>query len=236
LKQSVKVIAAFVLLVVAGAGLSQSLPNPPLQNIVHLAASGVVDVPQDLLSVTLSTLREGSDANAVQSQLKQAVDTALAELKPHEKVGAMEVRTGNFSLTPRWGRDGKSTGWQGQAEVALEGGDFARITAAVGNVRTLTVSQLSFGLGRAQRAKAERDAQDLAIEGFKSRAGEIARGFGFPGFTLREVSVQANEQGGGPRPRMMAMEARSGASASPVPADAGNTSIVVTVTGSIQLR
>lgn len=220
----------------AGAGFTQPLSNSPPQNVVQLAASGVVEVQQDLLLVTLSTLREGSDANAVQSQLKQAVDAALVGLKQQEKAGAMEVRTGNFSLTPRWGRDGKSTGWQGQAEVVLEGPDFARITAAVGNVQALTVSQLSFSLSRAQRVKAEREAQGLAIVSFKARAGDIAREFGFSGFTLREISVQANDQGGGPRSRTMMMEAKTASSSSPVPAEAGNMSVEVTVAGAVQLK
>jgi predicted secreted protein len=236
LKQTIKVVAASALLAIASAGFAQSLSPPPPQNVIQLAASGVVEVPQDLLSVTLSTLREGSDANAVQTQLKQAVDAALVGLKRQEKAGAMEVRTGNFSLTPRWGRDGKSTGWQGQAEVILEGQDFARITAAAGIVQSLTVGQLSFSLSRAQRVKAERDAQELAIESFKARAGDIARGFGFSGFTLREVGVHANDHGGGPRPRAMTMDARAGSSASPVPADAGMMSIEVTVTGTVQLK
>lgn len=196
----------------------------------------MVEIQQDLLSVTLSTLRDGTDANAVQTQLKQAVDSALLVAKRQEKAGAMTVRTGDFNLTPRWSRDGKLTGWQGQAEVVLEGQDFARITAAAGAVQSLTVSQLSFGLSRLQRDNAERGAQNLAIEGFKARAAEIASSFGFSGFTLREVNVQANEQGGGPRPRMMAMEAKLAGSASPIPADAGNTSIVVNVTGSVQLK
>jgi predicted secreted protein len=236
LKKITKIAAASALLSLSTVGFTQALPNPPLQNVVQLTASGVVEVQQDLLTVTLGTLREGSDANVVQSQLKQAVDAALLEVKRQEKAGAMIVRTGNFNLTPRWGRDGKLTGWQGQAEVVLEGQDFARITSAAGTVQSLTVSQLGFGLSRAQRDKAERGAQDLAIEGFKGRAAEIAHSFGFAGFSLREVTVNANEQGGGPRPRMMAMESKLASSVSPIPADAGNTSIVVNVSGTVQLK
>lgn len=181
-------------------------------------------------------MREGRDANAVQTQLKQAVDAALVEAKSQEKVGAMDVRTGAFSLTPTWSRDGKATGWQGQAEVVLEGNDFSRITATAGKIQTLTVSQLNFGLSRPQRDNAERAAQEKAINAFKSRAAEIANGFGFSGFSLREVSVNVNDQGNGPRPRMMAMEAKLGGQSSPLPVDAGNTAIVVNVSGSVQLK
>ena len=54
---------------------------PPPQNVLQLTASGAVEVQQDLLSMTLTTTRDATDAATVQSQLKTAVDTALAEAK-----------------------------------------------------------------------------------------------------------------------------------------------------------
>ena len=65
--------------------------TPPPQGVVGLAASASVEVTKDLLSVAFSTTREGSDAAAVQSQLKQALDAALAEAKKAAKPGQLEV-------------------------------------------------------------------------------------------------------------------------------------------------
>ncbi|MBU4323286.1 MAG: SIMPL domain-containing protein, partial [Gammaproteobacteria bacterium] len=76
-----------------------------------------------------------------------------------------------------------------------------------------------------------------AIERFKGKAAEVAKGFGFSGYTLREVSVSSADQGGGPvRPRMMAMEAKTSMADTPVPVEAGKSMVSVTVSGSIQLR
>lgn len=236
MKQTLKAFAAAVLIATTGASFGQPLTAPAPHNIIQLTANGTVEIQQDFLSVKLSTLREGRDANAVQTQLKQALDAALVEAKQQELAGAMDVKTGNFSLTPTWGRDGKATGWQGQAELVLEGQDLVRITATAGKLQTLTVSQLNFGLSRAQRDQAERKAQDIAIKAFKSRAADIARGFGFSDFSLREVSINVSDQGNGPRPRMMAMEARSTAQGSPLPVEVGNTVVVVSVSGSVQLK
>ena len=236
MKHSLKALTAATLIAVSAVSSAQSPATPIPQNIIQLTANGTVEIQQDLLSVTLSTLREGRDANTVQTQLKQAVDAALLEAKSKEKAGAMDVRTGQFSLTPTWGKDGKTTGWQGQAELVLEGQDFSRITATAGKVHTLTISNLTFGLSQAQRDVAERNAQDKAINAFKTRAAEIATGFGFSGFSLREVSVNVNDQNNGPQPRMMAMESKLAGQASPLPVDAGNTTIVVSVSGSVQLK
>lgn len=231
-----KLIAACALLVGAGGVFAQQILYPPLQNVVQLAANGTVEVQQDLLSISMNTTRDGADAAVVQSQLKTAIDAALAEARKVAQAGQLDVRTGNFSLYPRYGRDGKSIGWQGSAELVLEGRDFARISSTAGKIQTLTVGSVSFGLSREQRTKVEADAQGIAIERFKARATEIARGFGFGGYTLREVNVSANDQGFVPRPRVMAMEAKTAMADTPVPVEAGKTSVVVTVSGSVQLK
>jgi predicted secreted protein len=207
-----------------------------VQNVVQLSANGSVDVQQDLLMISLNTTRDGSDAAVLQGQLKAAIDAALAEAKKAAQPGQLDVRTGNFSLSPRYGRDGKPLGWQGSAELILEGRDFSRISATAGKIQTLTLGGVSFALSREQRAKVEGEAQGMAIERFKTRATEIARSFGFAGYTLREVNVNSNDQGISPRPRMMAMAAPAMASDAPVPVEAGKTTVMVTVSGSVQLK
>jgi predicted secreted protein len=224
-----------LLVLTCTASAQPNAPAPP-QNVVQLSANGTVEVQQDLLTISMSTTREGADAAVIQTQLKTALDSALAEAKKAAQPGQLDVRTGNFSLYPRYGRDGKITAWQGTTELMLEGRDFARISAAAGKIQTLTLSNVAFGLSRDQRAKVEGDAQSLAIERFKARAAEIAKSFGFATYTLREVAVNAGEQGYTPRPRMMAMEAKSAVSDASVPVEAGKTTVMVTVSGSVQLQ
>lgn len=211
------------------------MPMEP-HNVVQLASSGSVDVQQDLLTLTLGTSKEGSDPAAVQSQLRLALEAALAEAKKTAQPAAMEVRTGAFGLQPRYGREGRINGWIGTAELVLEGRDFGRIGTAAGKVQTLTINNAAFSLSRDLRNKTEAEAQALAIDRFKARALEIAQGFGFGAYTLREVSVNANDQGYSPRPRMVAMEMKAMAADAPVPMEAGKSAVVVNVSGSIQLK
>ena len=211
-----KLITACAVLVCATSAYSQNgAPQVP-QNVLQLSASGSVEVQQDMLSMTLATTRDGADAAVVQSQLKAALDAALAEARKNAQAGQLDVRTGNFSLSPRYTREGKINGWQGSTELVLEGKDFPRITQTAGRITTLSVGNIGFTLSREQRAKVETEAQTLAITAFKQKADELAKGFGFAGYTLREVSVNAN-QGGPIQPRMMAAQAKSFSSDSPVP-------------------
>jgi len=225
------------MLVCASGAFSQALPAPELRNVVQLGASGSVEVQQDLLVLNLAASKEGADASGVQSQLRQALDAALAEARRSAQPGQLDVRTGAFGLYPRYGKDGKINGWQGRAELVLEGRDFSRITGTAARMTTMAISQVSFGLSREARAKVEGEAQVQAIEQFKARATELAKGFGFSGYSLREVSVNTNEMNPGPRPRMMAAEAKVGALAdAPVPVEAGKAQVIVNVSGSVQMR
>lgn len=225
-------VAAFF----SGAALAQQSSVAAPHNVVQMAASASIEVQQDLLTLTMGTTREGADAAVVQNQLKQALETALVEARKAALAGQLEVRTGNFNLYPRYGRDGKITTWHGTTELVLEGRDFARISTTAGRIQTLTMGGVSFGLSREQRNKVEGDAQGMAIERFKSKASDIARGFGFSGYTLREVSVNANDQGPIARPRMLAMEAKTSSADAAVPLEAGKSTVLVTVSGAVQLK
>lgn len=221
-------------LAVSGNALAQF--SPPPQNVLQLSASGTVETQQDVLSLSLSTTREGFDPAAVQSQLKSALEAALAEARKAALPGQLDVRTGNFGLYPRYSQGGKIASWQGTAELILEGRDFPRITQTAGRIQTMTVGGVNFSLSREQRAKVEGDAQAIAIERFKVKAAELARGFGFSGYSLREVAVNSNDQGFVPRPRMLALEGKAAQADMAVPVEAGKSAVVVTVSGSVQLR
>lgn len=231
-----RVIAAAAWVTAATGAHAQTLPAAAPQNVLQLTASGTVEVQQDLLTMSLATTREGADAAAVQTQLKVALDAALTEARGAVQPGQLEVRTGHFGLSPRYTRDGKISGWSGSAELVLEGRDFARIARTAARIQTLTVGGVSFALSREQRARVEREAQGFAIDSFKAKAADLAKGFGFSSYSLREVSVSSNDQGMIPRPRMMAAPMAAGAVESSVPIEAGKSAVVVTVSGSVQLR
>jgi predicted secreted protein len=232
-----KFIAALAVFTASPLVFAQNARMETPQNVVSLQSTGTVEVQQDLLMISMNTTKEGVDATAVQTQLKTALDAALAEAKKTAQSGQLDVRTGAFSLYPRYGRDGKITGWQGTTELVLEGRDFARISATAGKINTLTLGQVTFALSREARAKVEGEAQALAIDRFKAKASEISKNFGFGGYSIREVSVNANDQGFNPRGRMEMMQAKSSlASDAPVPVEAGRSNVIVTVNGAVQMK
>lgn len=235
MKNTIKTIAVGALFVWAQAAFCQNVAAPELIRRVTLSASASVQIAQDVLTLSLTTTREGSDAQAVQAQLKAALDDALTLAKREVKSSGIEVRTGRFGLSPRYDRNGKMISWQGSAELLLQGRDFARMGEIAGKLQTLTVASASFGLTPAQRQGAETVVQNQAIAQFRQRADEATKSFGYSSYSLIEANINAGDSGGG-RPPMMAMSARTVAADAPVPLEAGLTSVTVTVTGSVQMK
>lgn len=230
-----KKIAACALVLCATNVFSQNMTTDPLKNVAQLSASGSVDVQQDLLSISLVTSRDGGDAATVQNQLREALESALNQARQAASPSLMEVRTGNFSLYPRYSKEGRINGWQGSTELVLEGKDFSRITGTAGKIQSLSMGSVSFALSREQRGKVEGEAQAQAIESFRAKAGQISKSFGFSSYTLREVSVNTNDSSPQPRPRMMAMSAKSEMADAPVPVQAGKSTVIVNISGSVQM-
>jgi predicted secreted protein len=205
------------------------------QNLMSLSATASAEVTLDMLSVTLSTTREGSDAAAVQAQLKQALDAALIEARKVARPGALEIRTGNFSLVPRYAPKGGISGWQGTAQLQIEGRDLTAISQLAGRIQTLTVAGVSQGLSREAREKVETETTALAIARFRERALEQSRLFGFAGYAVREVQV-SSDGGGQPPPVFSArMQAMKVASDEAVPVQVGKTTVSSSVSGSVQM-
>ena len=228
----------FVPLLISAAFMATGAAHaeqPPLQGVVSLSASATVEVTKDLLNVVLSTTREGQDASAVQSQLKQALDAALAEARKQAKPGQIDIQTGNFSLYPRYAPKGGINGWQGTAELVIEGKDMAGIGALTGRITTMTVSRVSQGVSRELREKVEGDVTAQAIARYRTKAADYAKQFGYPGYVIREVSVGTSEPPGFVPMPMVRAKAMSMAADESLPVEAGKAQVSVNVSGSVQL-
>ena len=95
--------AAALLSLALIASVPARADTAPAQGVLGLSASASVEVTKDLLSVTFSTSKEGADANAVQAQLKQALDAALADesCPPEKRTSARVVIVSPVCNTPR---------------------------------------------------------------------------------------------------------------------------------------
>lgn len=210
-----------------------AVPVAAPQNVVSLSASASVEVTKDVLSVAFATSRDGTDAAAVQAQLKSAVDAVLAEARKIARPGQVEVQTGNFALYPRYAPKGGLNGWQGSAEVIVEGKDIAAIAALAGRVQAMPVARVAFSLSREAREKVDADVTAQAIARFRARADFVAKQLGFVGWSIREIAVNTEQPPNGVP--MMRMQASRAAADEALPVEAGKATVSASVSGSVQL-
>jgi predicted secreted protein len=215
---------------------AQAAEVPPPQGVVNLTSSASIEVTKDLLTVSLTTTREGQDAGAVQSQLKQALDAALAEAKKVAKPGQLDVQTGNFALYPRYSPKGGISGWQGNAELVIEGRDMQAIGQLTGRITTLTIGRVGYGLSRSLREKVEADASAQAITSYRAKAADYAKQFGYSAYTVREVNVASGEPVAYANAPMMRSKTMSASAEEALPVEAGKGVVTVTVSGSVQMK
>jgi len=225
-------IAATTITLVLAAG-SAAAAEAPRHDALSLSASATVEVPRDTLTVRFGITKEGSDAGLVQSQLKQALDAALAEARKIAKPGAVEVQTGNFSLYPRYAPKGGINGWQGSAELVVEGRDMAAIAQLTGRVSSMSIASVGYSLSREAREKQESDVVAQAIARYKAKAADYARQFGYGGYQIGEVSVSADSNMPQPMAAPMARFKSAAMADEALPVEAGKASVSATVSGTV---
>ena len=218
----------------------QAQPVPPPSGVLNLTTAASVEVAKDVLGVAFTVTREGNDAQAVQSGLKQALEAALIEARKIAKPGLVEVQTGNFSLYPRYANPSKGgqpviSGWQGTAELTVQGKDIAAIAQLSGRIQTMSIARVGYTLSREAREKVETEVTAQAIARWRAKAAAMAQQFGYSGYSVREVNVATNDFQQPPQPMLMKSSRASTGADEALPTEAGKGEVSATVSGAAQM-
>jgi predicted secreted protein len=198
-----------------------------------LDASARAAVPNDEMIVTLAAERDGPQVgplnDAVLSQLNEAIAQARA-------VEGVRARLGQVWTQPNMNREGRQQGWRVRGEVVLE----STRMAAVGQLgarlaERMQLAGVGFRLSPERRRAEEKRLLAEAAQAFRARAAEAAVAFGFAGYELKDLALRTAGSPG-PRPMMMARGAQAEIAAAPLPPEGGDSDVVVTVTGTVELK
>jgi predicted secreted protein len=233
-KKVLALVAACLVSTLSAAQVPGVAKDP--EGVVSLGSSATVQVPNDWIVVEFSTSKEGTDANAVQAALKEALAAALAQARQVAKPdGHVEVQGGGFSLQPRFNAKGVVNGWAGTTSLVVQGRDMVTIADLAGRLQTLTVGSLEYSVSREAREKVEGEVAAQAIARFRAKAADYAKAFGYAGFAIRDVNVNVDNGQRPPRPYAMKALAVSRAGDA-LPVEAGSGAVTANVNGSVQLK
>lgn len=228
-----RMLLSILALAAATVAVAQPSSQQPFFNVITLEASATADVPTDTLTVTLFTEEQGPDPGVLATRVNARLEEALARAKKEPKV---EAHSGNYQTTPVYDRANQITGWRTRAEIVLESRDFKAVSALAGALQpAMKLGSMQFSLSRQAREAADASLLTEALAKFQERARQVAKGLGFPGYQLGQITVR-NEGPIRPQPVMYRMQAASAEGAgAPVPAEGGKNAVTVFVSGSVVL-
>lgn len=205
------------------------------QASLNAEASAVI--AQDTVTITLAAELGDPSQAKVNSSLTKLLGSVMQDAKAAAKENAkIKVSSGNYRLWPFYDKNGKIANWQGRGEIFIESGDFAAASDLAGKLADrMPISNLSFSVSPAARAKQEQALLKQAADAFRERAQALTEAFGFASYTVRTLDLGGSgaHMPYQPAPRMMSMAADKAAGA---PLEAGTEQITLSVRGTVFLH
>jgi len=169
-------------LVVTQSALAQSAPPT---TVLHLSATGSVQVAPDQLAAELVAQSTSPSAAAAQRQ----VNTMMANgMKAAQAVVGLDARPTGYSVAPG---DDKHATWVAQQTLELRGADGSALLDLAGKLqeRGLALASLDWQLSRPVRLKAHEEATTAALKELQTRAASAAATLGMHVDHLQDVRL-----------------------------------------------
>lgn len=202
---------------------------------VNLSAQAMQEVENNMVQMNWQVQVERSAAGKAMRDASNTLNEALATLKKNTNVRNLRS---NVETYPRYGKDQLVTGWVSTGSLSFEmplaalekNSDLALPeNVALTNIQYFTSPDVL------EKTRAVLTQQ--AIREFRSKASEVAKGFGQAGYSLGDVNIN-DQSGGGPRPvfATRAYAAEAPMAKMNVPVAGGSNQVTVSVNGQVCLK
>jgi predicted secreted protein len=208
-----------------------SAPSWAAPLVVDLAAEANRPAANDQLRATIFAEASGATPGELSAQVNKLIDEALKTAKAYPTV---KTQSGGSATYPIYAKGGKIEAWRMRSELALESGDSAALSELLGKLQTaLGVSNLVLQPSTETRKRVESEAMVDAIAAFKERAQTIADALGMS-YRIKQLAV--NTSGRNSAPLLRANARAMVADATPMPVEAGESQVSVSVSGQIEVE
>ncbi|MBE2258344.1 MAG: SIMPL domain-containing protein [Candidatus Accumulibacter sp.] len=198
---------------------------------IELAADAVRPAENDLARATVFAEASGATPGELAKQVNGMIAAALKTARTYP---AIKAQSGATHTYPVYAKDRQIEGWRMRSALTLESRDPAALSELLGKLQaTMGVASLVMLPAEETREKVESEAIVAAIAAFKARAGVIAEALGKP-YRIKQLAI--NSAGRPPiMPVMRSVSLSASAEAAPMPIEAGETPINVSISGQIEL-
>jgi predicted secreted protein len=200
-------------------------------NQIHLEVSSAADVDNDTMVVSLYALEEGSRAAELSSRVNKKINWALNNLKRHK---AIKVETESYTTNPVYNKN-QVIAWRVRQSIRLESQDMSLMSEVLGEMQQqLKLSGISFDVSRGKREAKTQSLIDEALAAYNKRATQVAKKLNFQSYKI--VNINVSTSGSSPRYRQMDSRAMMSKMESAPAFAAGDKTLTVRVSGSIELQ
>lgn len=220
----------FLLLALNVAAAELPPSNTPSGALIDFQVQAQRGAPNDLGNATMYVEANGVQPAELARRVNQTIAAALTVAKTHPDV---KVRSGGVHTYPIYGKGSRVIeSWRMRSELLLESRDSAALTELIGKLQgSLAVGNMNFSPAPETRRKVEDDTALDALAIFQEKAARYATALK-KSYRLRSMNISS--QGAvSPAPTFRAMAMASDSIA--MPAEAGDSQIVVIVSGQIEL-
>jgi predicted secreted protein len=199
---------------------------------IDLSANAEQEVQNDLSIAMLYTEHEGQRQAEVADRVNATMAWALGQAK---SVTGVKAQTAQYNTYPIYANNATTvTGWRARQSVRLEARDPKALGDLIGVLQEkLAVESISAGVSKEAREAAESTLTGQALSQFQARAQQIAAALGRPGYRVVRINIGTSGQLPSPvayRGAMMMAD-----KAGPAQIEAGEQTMSVAVSGTIQL-
>lgn len=206
--------------------------NEPV-GLISIQATASEDVVTDTMVAHIAIEDEQSDPAQLAQRINSRMAWAHAIVSEYADV---QLIGGNYSSYPVYDKR-IFQHWRGSQQFSLKSKNAPQLGQLVGQLQDkLLIKSLSYQISTELSRKTQEQLIKQAIDAFKSRADIVRQQLGSSAYSIYRMDIQTNQQGGPIMPRTRLMMADSMESSVAATLNPGQETILVTVTGTIQLN
>jgi predicted secreted protein len=192
------------------------------------------EVANDWVRAVVGASDEDEDSAKLADRVNQAIAWALARARAKPGVTA---KSGGYATVPVHDpRKGERRHWRASQDLLLESSDTRAMSELLGELQgRVQLRSIDFIVSPAQRRKVEDELIDEALAAFLARAERVRGRLGARSYEIVQISI-GGSGGPPPGPLLRTLGAMESASVTPPALEAGTSELVVTLSGSIELR
>jgi len=200
---------------------------------VHLSVSSSAQLENDTMVATLYAEEEGSRAADLSDIVNKKIHWGLAIVKNSP---AIKYQTNAYSSNPVYNKN-KIKGWRVRQSIRLESKDMALMSDVLGQLQQqLALQSMSFSVSPENKNKRDEGLIDDALAAFEARANQVVKKLRRKSYKIVDMNISTSgSRNYRPQYQMKAMAAAADSVSMPA-VSAGEQTISVTVSGSIELE